>query len=175
MSQPVVGLRAPASLSMVPIVSAFALLASCSGGGGGATGTYTIDFPSDTALLATTTVDVDVFDASSAENVCVTLSSLAATQQALPSSLTSAARLDPCALGAGSGGAGSGALTVTPGWRAILIRASSRSGPYLVGCTRFDAAPGFNTTVTVSLLPGAAAPPSPTCASFTARCAGASC
>ncbi len=147
-------------------------LAACSSSAD-ASGSYAIEFPSESALLSTETVDVDVFDASADPSICITLSERVRTNQALPEPLTELPRIDPCVFFAGSG---EGSLHLSSGSRAILVRANRGGAPYLVGCTRFDAGPGFTTTVTVSLLAGVAAPPAPQCASMEARCRqGAKC
>ncbi len=152
------------------MLATFVLFVSCSGSSGDASGTYTIEFPSDAALLSTVTIDVAAFDATGNASSCTDLAELVATQQALPTPLVSVANVDPCALQSGAG-----VLTLSSGERAILVQATSKDGPYLIGCLRFDAEPGFTATITTSLLSGATTPAPPACATFAARCQGAKC
>lgn len=142
-------------------------LTSACGSSADAEGTYVIEFPSSSAVLATESVDVDVYEAAD-PSLCINLTERARTNQELPDAIARVARIDPCALASGDG-----SLRVSSGERAILVRANRGGRAYLVGCSRFVAEPGFVANVTVSLLPNVAAPPASTCASMKARCEGA--
>jgi hypothetical protein len=161
--------RRRALVAAVSTLLVTVVMTACSGAAD-AEGTWVVEFPSVDALLVTESIDVDVFDAASDSTSCITLSERVRTSQELPSSLTSLSRVDPCSLDHGDG-----SLRLSNGERVLLVRANRDGRPYLVGCSRFTASPGFVANVTVSLLAGVAAPPPPGCASMEARCQGAKC
>jgi hypothetical protein len=133
-------------------------------------GTYTIEFPSTAAAIATESIAVRVFDATDAQELCNTLVVTQKSHGDLPAALAETAPTSPCSLLGGQGGS----LAALPfGTYAFLAVAQKSGADFLVGCTTQALASNQTSVpIAVSFASAQTAVPATTCEALSASCAG---
>ena len=151
------------------VAIALVALGAC-GGSTTSKGTYTVAFQSTEEAVAVESLRVMVFDTSTidAQEACVHLMALRASNQALPPAMTEVASTS-CALrnGGGSFNAPFGTLAVL-----VLAQAKGQATDLARGCaTQRFSADVTSITVEVALVPGTQIPAT-TCTSLSQHCGG---
>jgi hypothetical protein len=145
-----------------------ALLAGC-GSPTPASGTYTVDFPSELAAITTDSVQISVFPYDGAPGTCTMLVEEQATGATLPTPMAQTRPVSPCVLASGGN-----ELPVGFGQYAFLAVASRQgTGDYLIGCAA-QVVSSTNTVVTIPLVltDFMNALPTSSCTMLSQRCAG---
>jgi hypothetical protein len=137
-----------------------------------ASGTYTVDFPSELTAITTDSVQVFVYPYDGTPGTCTLLVEERASGAPLPSPMAQTKELSPCALLAGGN-----ELPVGFGQYAFLAVAARQGfGDYLIGCAA-QVVSSTNTVVTIplELTDFMNALPTSSCTMLSQRCAGGSC
>jgi len=137
-----------------------------------ASGTYTVDFPSELAAIATDTVQVFVYPYDGMSATCAMLVEERVTGAPMPTPMAETRQVSPCALLGGGN-----ALPVGFGEYAFLaVAARQASGDFLVGCAA-QVVSSTNTLVSIplQLTDFMHALPTSSCTMLSQRCAGGGC
>ena len=162
------------AFGMLAALAAASVVAACSAStntvtvdGGSVQGSYSIQFPSTAAAVATETVEVRVFGA--AAGGCFTLVQKQQSHQQLPDAIVKAGPVSPCDMQT----SGAGALTLPFGKVSVLAVATRKNADFLIGCGDGDvSASNAVVTVPLSLAGTSVSVPTTTCAELTAHCSG---
>lgn len=168
---------APALLGSGLVFTSLVTLGACSSTStlyveaGPTQGSYTIQFPSTAAAVATETVEVLVFDASvgGGGGQCFSLVQKRQSHQQLPATIVASAPVSPCDVQS----TGAGAVTVPFGKVAILAVGTRKSADFLIGCTEGTVTPdNTNVVVQLSLAGTGVSVPTTTCTDLKPYCSG---
>ncbi len=135
------------AFALVTSVIGAALVVACSAEATPSTGSYTVNFPSVAAAVATDTVQLFVFDAKGQDpnSVCSELMLKVKSKQDLGPSILTGPAVAPCDLAAGAK-----AITIPYGEKAIVALGQSGGVTLLAGCVQETVGTG-NLPISVSL------------------------
>jgi hypothetical protein len=140
------------------------LVASC--GSSSSNGTFTLDFPSVAAAVATDTVQIGAFDGSDPA-ACTTLVVQARSQQTLPSVLSETSA-SPCALASGGG-----SLALKSGTYAFMAIGLRQGQNFVIGCQEATiGSSGGTVNIELTLFDNLVSVPPTGCQSLSPHCSG---
>jgi hypothetical protein len=137
-----------------------------------ASGTYTVDFPSELTAITTDSVQVYVYAYDGTPDVCTTLVEETSTGSPVATPIAATPQLSPCALQAGGN-----ALPVGFGQYAFLAVATRQAyGNYLIGCAaQTMSATNTNVAIPLQLVDFTNQLPTTMCTMLSQKCSGQSC
>jgi hypothetical protein len=154
----------------IAIALSLAMMAACSSKTAPPSeGSITVAFPSTAAAVATTDVQLYVFDPGDAgPTICPQLLQLERSQQTLPTTIMTTPAISPCDLASGIG-----TFTIPYGTYAVLAIAQQAGSDFLIGCAiesvekNSDAVP-----IDLALVSDTVSVPASTCTALSMYCSG---